>query len=51
MKIAFSKSSGLGIGITGGTNRIDGPFITINKVLPGMDAAKVHKLFIELSLV
>ena len=38
------KTSGLGLGIIigGGMSRVDGPYITIDKILEGMDAAKVN---------
>lgn len=36
------KESGLGIIIGGGTNRQDGPHIFIDKIMDGMDAAKVR---------
>lgn len=37
------KGSGLGIVISGGINRQDGPHIFIEKILDGMDAAKVRR--------
>ena len=47
---SISKLAGLGVLISGGVNKPDGPHILIEKVLDGMDAAKVietvlHKIY------
>ncbi len=41
LTITFAKSKGLGVIIAGGVNRPNGPHIFVEKVLEGMDAAKV----------
>lgn len=43
---SMSKQAGLGIIISGGVNKPDGPQIFIDKVLDGMDAAKVNVILI-----
>ncbi len=39
----FPKSFGLGILVGGGIGREGGPHIVIEKILDGLDAAKVYK--------
>ena len=44
---SISKLAGLGVLISGGVNKPDGPHILIEKVLDGMDAAKVTKTILH----
>ena len=39
--IEIPKTLGLGIVIAGGVNRSDGPHVFVEKIMAGMDAAKV----------
>ena len=40
---AIPKTMGLGIILAGGQNRAGGPHISVERILAGMDAAKVYK--------
>ena len=47
----FPKNMGLGVLVSGGIGRERGPYIVIEKILEGMDAAKVcksHHIFLTL---
>ena len=43
----FPKKLGLGVLVGGGRDREGGPHITIDKILDGMDAAKVKSVALE----
>ena len=45
---AIPKTLGLGIIISGGVNRADGPHIIVEKILAGMDAAKVYNIIMHI---